>query len=237
MLYRKKLYIFRFTELSQGKMPLGIKRVRKPNRQRKEMDSQKAALRLIKFEKDLVSDNVNKKRKREENGKAVCGKTSIDDLKNGNTLDLETNVIKPENKLTDTKTELQDVDANIVPFKKRKKSDSTCNVSSTKSDITVNKKKLQIDTFKKSKTTKKKLHKKSKKSIDKNVEHKAKKAVISVGQITKTSDLDQHISISQISNKKVRLEETNNKPVTKKGSEMKSKITSQKIPLKNVNDI
>ncbi|XP_012054301.1 PREDICTED: ribosomal RNA processing protein 1 homolog [Atta cephalotes] len=219
---RQLLRLFdEFTELSQGKMPLGIKRVRKPNRQRKEMDSRKAALRLIKFEKDLVSDNVNKKRKREENE---------------NTLDLETNVIKPENKLTDTtaKTELQDVDANIIPFKKRKKSDSTCNVSSTKSDITVNKKKLQIDTFKKSKTTKKKLHKKSKKSIDKNVEHKAKKAVISVGQITKTSELDQHISISRISNKKVRLEETNNKPVTKKGSEMKSKITSQKIPLKNV---
>ena len=81
------------------------------------------------------------------------------------------------------------------------------------------------------------MNKKSKKSIDKNVEHKAKKAVISLGQITKTSDLNQHSSISRISNKKVRLEETNNKPITKKESEMKNKITSQKISLKNVNDI
>ncbi|KAG5323394.1 RRP1L protein, partial [Pseudoatta argentina] len=228
-----------FTELSQGKMPLGIKKVRKLNHQGKKMDLRKAALRLIKFEKDLVSDNVNKKRKRKENGKAVCDKTSSDDLKNGNTLDLETNAIKPENKLTDTtaKTELQDVDTNVVPFKKRKKSDSTCNVSNTKSDVTVNKKKLQIDTSKKNKVTKKKLNKKSKKSIDKNVEHKAKKAVISLVQITKTSDLNRHISISRISNKKVRLEETNNKPITKKESEIKNKITSQKISLKNVNDI
>ncbi|XP_018364160.1 PREDICTED: ribosomal RNA processing protein 1 homolog [Trachymyrmex cornetzi] len=233
---RQLLRLFdEFTELSQGKMPLGIKRIRKPNRQRKEMDSRKAALRFIKFEKDLVSDNVNKKRKREGTGKAVCDETSIDDLKNGNTLDLETNAIKPENKLTDTtaKIELQEVDTNAVPFKKRKRSDSTSDVSSTKSDITENKKKLQIDTSKKSKAIKKKLNKKSKKSIDKNVEHKAKKAVISVGQITRTSDLDQHPSISQKSNKKVPLKETNNKPVTKKGSEMKSKITSQKIPLKN----
>ncbi|EGI59908.1 Ribosomal RNA processing protein 1-like protein [Acromyrmex echinatior] len=235
---RQLLRLFdEFTELSQGKMPLGIKKVRKLN-QGKKMDLRKAALRLIKFEKNLVSDNVNKKRKRERNGKAVCDETSIDDLKNGNTLDLETNVIKPKNKLTNTtaKTELQDVDTNVVPFKKRKKSDSTCNVSNTKSDVTVNEKKLQIDTSKKNKATKKKLNKKSKKSIDKNVEHKAKKAVISLGQITKTSDLNQHSSISRISNKKVRLEETNNKPITKKESEMKNKITSQKISLKNVND-
>ncbi|XP_018345198.1 PREDICTED: ribosomal RNA processing protein 1 homolog isoform X2 [Trachymyrmex septentrionalis] len=236
---RQLLRLFdEFTELSQGKMPLGIKRVRKPNRQRKEMDSRKAALRLIKFDKNLVSDNVNKKRKREGSEKTVCDKTSIDNLKNGNTSDSEINAIKSENKLTDTtaKTELQDVDANVVPFKKRKRSDSTCNVSSTKSVI-VNKKKLQIDTSKKSQATKKKLNKKSKKSIDKNVEHKAKKAVISVGQITKTSDLDQHTSISRISNKKVPLKETNNKPITKKGSEIKNKITSQKMPLKNVNEI
>lgn len=232
---RQLLRLFdEFTELSQGKMPLGIKKVRKLN-QGKKMDLRKAALRLIKFEKNLVSDNVNKKRKRERNGKAVCDETSIDDLKNGNTLDLETNVIKPKNKLTNTtaKTELQDVDTNVVPFKKRKKSDSTCNVSNTKSDVTVNEKKLQIDTSKKNKATKKKLNKKSKKSIDKNVEHKAKKAVISLGQIIKTSDLNQHSSISRISNKKVRLEETNNKPITKKESEMKNKITSQKISLKN----
>ncbi|KAG5316763.1 RRP1L protein, partial [Acromyrmex insinuator] len=198
---RQLLRLFdEFTELSQGKMPLGIKKVRKLN-QGKKMDLRKAALRLIKFEKNLVSDNVNKKRKRERNGKA---------------------------------TELQDVDTNVVPFKKRKKSDSTCNVSNTKSDVTVNEKKLQIDTSKKNKATKKKLNKKSKKSIDKNVEHKAKKAVISLGQITKTSDLNQHSSISRISNKKVRLEETNNKPITKKESEMKNKITSQKISLKNI---
>ncbi|KYQ47017.1 Ribosomal RNA processing protein 1 like protein [Trachymyrmex zeteki] len=165
---RQLLRLFNeFTELSQGKMPLGIKRVRKPNYQKKEMNSRKAALRLVKFEKDLISDKVNKKRKRKRSGKAVCDEVSIDDPKNGNTLDLEINAIKPENKLigATAKTELQDIDANAVPFKKRKRSDSTCDVSSTKSDIPENKKKLQIDTSKKSKATKKKLNKKSKKFI------------------------------------------------------------------------
>ncbi|KYN01918.1 Ribosomal RNA processing protein 1 like protein [Cyphomyrmex costatus] len=154
-----------FTKLSQRKMPLGIKRVRKPNCQKKEMDSRKAAMRLIKFEKDLLSDKMNKKRKR--NGKMICDEVSINDPKNGNTLDLETDAIKPKSKLTDTlaKTELQDTDANAVPFKKRKKSNSTCDVSNTKSDITENKKKLRIDTSKKSKAAKKKLNGEKKKRV------------------------------------------------------------------------
>nr|XP_012224792.1 PREDICTED: ribosomal RNA processing protein 1 homolog [Linepithema humile] len=42
-----------FQELAKGKMPLGIKRVRKPQVQKGEMSTKQAALRLIEFEKNL----------------------------------------------------------------------------------------------------------------------------------------------------------------------------------------
>lgn len=61
-----KKFIIRFKELSEGRMPIGIKRVRKPNCQRADMDSRKAARRLLRFEKNLSSDKVNRKRKRIE---------------------------------------------------------------------------------------------------------------------------------------------------------------------------
>lgn len=149
-------------------MPLGVKRVRKPNRQKGDMDSRKAALRLVRFEKDLLSDKVNKKRKREKTEKVVCDQVSVNNSKNRDTNE-------PESKLTNTtaiaKAHLQDIDADTVPPKKRKKSDSTCDIPSTKSEITENKKKLKLRTAKKSKVTKITLNQKSKKSVsDKNVE-------------------------------------------------------------------
>jgi len=229
----KKFTFFRFMELSQGRMPLGIKRIRKPNRQRKEMDSRKAALRLIQFEKGLFFDKMNKKRKKEKNGKVVCDKVSINNLKNENTSDLESDTIDPKSKLTDTtaiaKADLQDVDTNTVPFKKRKRSDSMCDVPSTKSEIIKSKKKLCTETSKKSKTAKIKLNQKNKKSMaDKNVERKIKKMVTYEAQIS--NNTDQHTSISPISNKKIPLGEIK-KSAAKKESKLKSKITS----LKNVN--
>jgi len=217
-------------------MPLGIKRIRKPNRQRKEMDSRKAALRLIQFEKGLVFDKMNKKRKKEKNGKVekkrmekICDKVSINNLKNGNTSDLESDTIDPKSKLTDTtaiaKADLQDVDANTVPFKKRKRSDSMCDVPSSKSEIIKSKKKLCTETSKKSKTAKIKLNQKNKKSMaDKNVERKIKKMVTYETQIS--NNTDQHTSISSISNKKIPLGE-----IKKSAAKKESKLTS----LKNVN--
>lgn len=219
-------------------MPLGIKRVRKPNSQKKEMDSKKAALRLIQFEKKLLSDKVNKKRKR-ENGKAVCDEVSINDPKNGDTLDLEFNAIDSENKLTDTtatiKADLQDTDANTVPLKKRKRDHSTCDIASTKSEIIENKK-LRIENSKKSKGTKIKLNQKGQKQVknnsttNKNIKHKTKKTVI---RDVQTSDnIDQYTSISPISSEKILLKEINNKSIAKK---TKSKNKYQETPLKNVN--
>ncbi|XP_012524457.1 ribosomal RNA processing protein 1 homolog [Monomorium pharaonis] len=124
--------LYEFTELSQGRMPLGIKRIRKPNFEKKDVDSKKAALRLIQFEKDLLSDKPDKKRKRKNN--VICDKISVNNSKNRTTSDRKSNIhidADSENELTDTttstKANLQDVDA--FPFKKRKKSDSTDKVN------------------------------------------------------------------------------------------------------------
>ena len=57
-----------FTELSQGKMPLGVKEIRIPRTQKKDTDSKRAVVRLFEFEKQLYSDNAQKKRKRKKNG-------------------------------------------------------------------------------------------------------------------------------------------------------------------------
>ncbi|XP_032691284.1 ribosomal RNA processing protein 1 homolog isoform X2 [Odontomachus brunneus] len=55
-----------YKELSEGKMPLGIKKVRNPIWQKKDTDAKKGALRLIQFDKTLYSDKINHKRKRDE---------------------------------------------------------------------------------------------------------------------------------------------------------------------------
>ncbi|XP_011164266.1 ribosomal RNA processing protein 1 homolog [Solenopsis invicta] len=276
--------IHEFTELSQGRMPLGVKRVRKSTSQKKYMDSRKAAVRLVQFEKELLSDKPNKKRKRERNDSA--DRVSTNNSKNENSSDLEfdtyigadskskltaaTNKANKKRKIekndtaicdqvsvnnskygsaglkskltnaTETaKANLRNVDVNTVSLnKKRKRSDSMCNIPSTKSETIKTKKKLQLETSKKNKATKIKLNKKSKKSIaDKNVEHKTKKAIICKDQIC--NNTDQCTSTSPISSKKVSLKEIkvslkeiNNKSVAKKAI-TKTKITRQKKPLKN----
>ncbi|XP_076635230.1 ribosomal RNA processing protein 1 homolog Nnp-1 [Colletes latitarsis] len=57
-----------FTELSGGKMPIGIKEIRLPNVRKKDTDTKLAAKRLLEFEKNLHSDTMQKKRKRKRNG-------------------------------------------------------------------------------------------------------------------------------------------------------------------------
>lgn len=47
-------------------MPLGIKKVRNPVWEKKHTDSKKAAARLIQFEKELLSDNIDNKREKNE---------------------------------------------------------------------------------------------------------------------------------------------------------------------------
>lgn len=236
LILKNKIYIFRYTELSQGRMPLGIKRVKKPKSNRKEMDSKKAALRLIRFEKNLFSDKVNKKRKR-KNSKAICDQISVNDLKNGDAS--ESDAIDSERKLTDTTSKadavtdaktLQDTDANTVelqiPLKKRKRSDSTCDIPNTKSEVIKNKKKLAVKTSKKSKATKIKFNQKGNKStVDKNIKRKTTKTH------TVQTSKDQYTSISPISSEKIPLKEIN-KPIE---SKKMSKNKHQKMPSKNVN--
>lgn len=49
-------------------MPLGVKEIRIPETQKKDTDSKRAVVRLFEFEKQLYSDNAQKKRKRKKNG-------------------------------------------------------------------------------------------------------------------------------------------------------------------------
>ncbi|XP_043278275.1 ribosomal RNA processing protein 1 homolog [Venturia canescens] len=55
-----------FSELSKGIMPLGIKEVVLPQKKSSDMNSKKAAYRLLEFEKELHSDTIRRKRKRKQ---------------------------------------------------------------------------------------------------------------------------------------------------------------------------
>ncbi|XP_054005019.1 ribosomal RNA processing protein 1 homolog [Hylaeus anthracinus] len=61
-------FIREFTELSEGKMPLGIKEIRIPITQKKNTDTKLAAKRLLEFEEELYSDAPQRKRKKKKNG-------------------------------------------------------------------------------------------------------------------------------------------------------------------------
>ncbi|KAL6257262.1 hypothetical protein P5V15_012189 [Pogonomyrmex californicus] len=216
-----------FTVLSKGQMPLGIKTVRKRNFQKGDMDSKKAALRLIQFENNLFSDKINKKRKK-KNEKDV--RNQFSNSKNNDSLDVDPDVhsigvTDSENKLTNTtaitRTDLQDVDINTVPFKKRKINDSKCDIPSNKSEIAKNKKKRMETSKKGDKTTKINLNQNSKKMLNENLKRKTKRLIIPKVQISENADQ----SISSIS-KKI------NKSLTKKAMS-KTKSITQEMSSKN----
>ncbi|XP_015586757.1 ribosomal RNA processing protein 1 homolog [Cephus cinctus] len=56
-----------FNELADGKMPLGLKKVKLPQSPKAEIDPNLAATRLIQFERDLYSDTIKGKRKKKRN--------------------------------------------------------------------------------------------------------------------------------------------------------------------------
>ncbi|XP_050497055.1 ribosomal RNA processing protein 1 homolog isoform X2 [Bombus huntii] len=60
-----------FIELSDGKMPLGIKEIRIPKMQKKNTDIKSAAVRLLKFEQELYSDTLQEGRKRKKNKQLI----------------------------------------------------------------------------------------------------------------------------------------------------------------------
>ncbi|XP_025267297.1 ribosomal RNA processing protein 1 homolog isoform X3 [Camponotus floridanus] len=117
-----------FRELSEGRMPLGIKKVKKLNLQKHDSkkESRKAALHLIQFEKKLFSDNINKKQKRKRNGEIIAN-TFSDHLKNRDQLELNSIIDTIDSKsdsinsTANMKANLQDTDADIIPIKKQKR--------------------------------------------------------------------------------------------------------------------
>lgn len=120
-----------YTEVSQGSMPLGRKSIRKPKSQKKEMDSRKAALRLIKFEKSLGSDKEEEKEKSARE-KLIC--------------DQEINTkLKSEKKEIDSKKAalpLNQFEKSLRSNKKRKREELICDQESEKliCDQEINKK-------------------------------------------------------------------------------------------------
>lgn len=111
-------------------MPLGIKRVRKPSLQKQDLrrESRKATSRLLRFEKKLFSDNINKKQKKEKKREAIASDTSShDNLQNGNHLDSnsDTSTIDSDSESIDTtvnmKANPQNTNADVVPRKKQKR--------------------------------------------------------------------------------------------------------------------
>lgn len=75
-----------FTELSEGRMPLGLKEIKIVNKHKSETDSKKAALRLLQFEEELYSDSNGTKKKRKKDSQ--LDENSFDSL--------EENVINEE---------------------------------------------------------------------------------------------------------------------------------------------
>lgn len=134
-------------------MPLGIKKVRKSNLQKRDSrkNSRKATLRLIQFEKKLFSDNINKGQKRKRNGDAVASDTSLELNSITDTIDSKSESIDTTMIMNDN---LQDTDADIVPPKKRK-SNLTCDKLVNKQIIIEDKEKLKTKPHKKFNKTKK----------------------------------------------------------------------------------
>lgn len=124
-------------------MPLGIKKVRKPNLQKQDSkkESRKAALRLIQFEKKLFSDNINKKQKRKKNREIIASDTSSDHLKSKERLELNSIIDTIDSKsdsidsTANMKANLQDIDADIPPLKKQRKRNEEVIVSGTSDNL------------------------------------------------------------------------------------------------------
>ncbi|XP_076231430.1 ribosomal RNA processing protein 1 homolog Nnp-1 [Calliopsis andreniformis] len=149
-----------FTELSRGEMPLGVKEIRAPKTQKKDTNTKTAAVRLLKLEEDLHSDNVKKKRKRKLNDRLIEDESSEfseeEDFEDVNDKDsIKIDDIKPTRKKKkvddkiDTKDNLtqknsQILDTNIPDSKKKKqkakeKDHNTLKVDVQNGDCTLNK--------------------------------------------------------------------------------------------------
>ncbi|PBC31335.1 ribosomal RNA processing protein 1 homolog [Apis cerana] len=100
-----------FTELSEGKMPLGIKEIKVSKIQKKNIDTKSAAIRLLKFENELYMNKLQKRRKRKKN------KQLMQNNENNKSSEEELENISDEN---NSKIESTEIDESEVVKKKRK---------------------------------------------------------------------------------------------------------------------
>lgn len=138
--------------MAEGRMPLGVKKVRKASAQKsKDMNSKKAALRLIQFGNDLFPNKLSIKQKKEKNELIkfdASGEPILNNAKNKDTadmgLDMDVSAVDSENDLTDSaatmKINAQKSSAN-VPSKKRKRSISIHDESAKEQEFSENPKK------------------------------------------------------------------------------------------------
>ncbi|XP_029169907.1 ribosomal RNA processing protein 1 homolog [Nylanderia fulva] len=225
----------------RGKMPLGIKKVRKPNLQKQDSkkESKKATLRLIQFEKKLFSDNINKKQKRKRTRDSVSD-TSLELNSSTGTIDsksesVNTEIIKPNS---------QDTDANIVPAKKRK-SNLICEELDNKNIIikNKNKKKQETKAHKKFNKTKKiQLSPVDDTLIADNVKCKQKKTILhekhkkqySVSPVSKKNSIKEATNKKSLALKQTMLEK--NVKRNDQGIQLKDKLLNQKNKQTNLNN-
>ncbi|XP_015437069.1 PREDICTED: ribosomal RNA processing protein 1 homolog [Dufourea novaeangliae] len=121
-----------FMELSEGRMPLGIKEIRIPYKRKKDTDTKSAAMSLLNFENDLYSDTVRKKQKR--NKRLMEDENIIHSNKDSEDINDENDLIKGDT-TDDTK--------------KKKKYEKECTYNETPSDSQVSNTKTVISQKKK----------------------------------------------------------------------------------------
>lgn len=186
-------------------MPLGIKKVRNPVWQKKDIDSKQAAFRLIEFEKFLYSDKVNNKEK---------------------------NKRKRDERIVEHDA---NTDANIEPSKKQKKNNLTDDKLDCKSELIEKRKQLETKSLsKKSKMAKKikvsrtndmKTNKTDSKT--KTIAHSEQQVPVHIDQCTLPAPISQSSISIKTTAKKPIIEKTSENSVTNK----KNKV----MALKKVN--
>ncbi|XP_076281941.1 ribosomal RNA processing protein 1 homolog Nnp-1 [Lasioglossum baleicum] len=152
---RRQLHrlIKEFIQLSEGRMPLGVKEIHIPNVRKKDTDVKSAAKRLLNFEKELYSDETSKKRKRGKNKRLIedekntfSGEESEDDNNENSVTQTDTTGNKKKKKkleTTATYSEAQ-IDSQVSDIKLKVKKEKT--LTNCKVDIKDNCK-LKKDSF------------------------------------------------------------------------------------------
>lgn len=117
----------RFRELSRGNMPLGMKTIEKANSPKKDKETsvRNAALRLIKYERELLSDKITRRRERKRSKESIgaaFGASFYDGSKDESTSGLNYDANGGEIASETSVTDEAGFEGNAVSLKKRKTS-------------------------------------------------------------------------------------------------------------------